>query len=289
MLFGTGTALITPMNRDGSVNEEQLRRLVTFQEENGVDMLLPCGSTGEAATLNTEEHLKVIEIVIDQAKSAKVVAGAGSNCTQEAIELSRAAEDLGADGILSISPYYVKPTQEGIFRHYEAIAKSVEIPVIVYNVPGRTNSNITAETEARLAQVPNIGGVKEASGNIDQIREIIDRTPDDFAVLSGDDAMTYDVMCSGGVGVFSVVSNCMPKEVSTMVDLLREGKKEQAKEIHDRLMPLFKGAFVESNPIPIKYIMSKMGFGDNVLRLPLTPISAGAQEKIEQIISQYGL
>lgn len=289
MLFGTGTALITPMNRDGSVNEEQLRRLVTFQEENGVDMLLPCGSTGEAATLNTEEHLKVIEIVIDQAKSAKVVAGAGSNCTQEAIELSKAAEDLGADGILSISPYYVKPTQEGIFRHYEAIAKSVEIPVIVYNVPGRTNSNITADTEARLAQVPNIGGVKEASGNIDQIREIIDRTPKDFSVLSGDDAMTYDVMCSGGAGVFSVVSNCLPKEVSTMVDLLREGKKEQAKEIHNRLMPLFKGAFVESNPIPIKYIMSKMGFGDNVLRLPLTPISAGAQEKLEQILSQYDL
>ena len=144
MLFGTGTALITPMNRDGSVNEEELRRLVTFQEENGVDMLLPCGSTGEAATLNTEEHLRVIEIVIDQAKSAKVVAGAGSNCTQEAIELSRAAEDLGADGILSISPYYVKPTQEGIFRHYEAIAKSVKIPVIVYNVPSWTNSNITA-------------------------------------------------------------------------------------------------------------------------------------------------
>ncbi len=200
MLTGTGTALVTPMNKDGTINEEDLRRLVDFQEENGVDMLLPCGSTGEAAMLSTEDHLKVIEIVVDQAKKAKVVAGAGSNCTDEAIELSTMAEDLGADGILSISPYYVKPTQEGIFRHYEAIANSVEIPVIVYNVPGRTSSNITAETEIRLSQVPNIGGVKEASGNLDQIKQIIDGTSD-FSVLSGDDALTYDVMCAGGHGM----------------------------------------------------------------------------------------
>jgi len=289
MLTGTGTALVTPMNKDGTINEEDLRRLVDFQEENGVDMLLPCGSTGEAAMLSTEDHLKVIKIVVDQAKKAKVVAGAGSNCTEEAIELSTMAEDLGADGILSISPYYVKPTQEGIFRHYEAIANSVEIPVIVYNVPGRTSSNITAETEIRLAQVPNIGGVKEASGNLEQIKQIIDGTPDTFSVLSGDDALTYEVMCAGGHGVFSVVSNCMPKQVSEMVDCLAEGNKARAKEIHDELMPLFKGVFVESNPIPIKYIMAKMGFGTDTLRLPLTPLSQKSVAFVDELMEKYGL
>ena len=288
MLTGTGTALVTPMNKDGTINEEDLRRLVDFQEENGVDMLLPCGSTGEAAMLSTEDHLKVIEIVVDQAKKAKVVAGAGSNCTDEAIELSTMAEDLGADGILSISPYYVKPTQEGIFRHSEAIANSVEIPVIVYNVPGRTSSNITAETEIRLSKVPNIGGVKEASGNLDQIKQIIDGTSD-FSVLSGDDALTYDVMCAGGHGVFSVVSNCMPKQVSEMVDCLAEGNRNRAKEIHDELMLIFKGVFVESNPIPIKYIMAKMGFGTDTLRLPLTPLSQKSVAFIDELMEKYGL
>ncbi len=289
MFKGTGTALVTPMNRDGTVNEEDLRRLVDFQEENGVDMLLPCGSTGEAATLTTEEHIRVIETVIDQAKRAKVVAGAGSNCTREAVELTKKAADMGADGILSISPYYVKPTQEGIYLHYKAIAEAADIPVIIYNVPGRTGSNITAETEIRLAGVPNIAGVKEASGKLDQIKDILAGRPEGFSVLSGDDSMTYDVMCAGGNGVFSVVSNFLPKEMSQMTNYLLEGNKTEAKKIHDRLMPIFKGAFIESNPIPAKYVMAKLGFGTNTPRLPLTPLSKDSAVKLDEILAQYGL
>lgn len=289
MFKGTGTALVTPMNRDGSVNEEDLRRLVDFQEENGVDMLLPCGSTGEAATLTTEEHIRVIETVIDQSKRAKVVAGAGSNCTREAVELTKKAADLGADGVLSISPYYVKPTQEGIYQHYKAIAEAADIPIIVYNVPGRTGSNITAETEIRLAGIPNIAGVKEASGNLDQVKRILDGRPSGFSVLSGDDSMTYDIMCAGGNGVFSVVSNFLPREMSQMVNYLLEEKKNEAKDIHDRLMPIFKGAFIESNPIPAKYIMSKLGFGANTPRLPLTPLSKESVAKLDEILAQYEL
>ncbi len=289
MFKGTGTALVTPMNRDGTVNEEDLRRLVDFQEENGVDMLLPCGSTGEAATLTTEEHIRVIETVIDQAKRAKVVAGAGSNCTREAVELTKKAADMGADGILSISPYYVKPTQEGIYLHYKAIAEAADIPVIIYNVPGRTGSNITAETEIRLAGVPNIAGVKEASGKLDQIKDILAGRPEGFSVLSGDDSMTYDVMCAGGNGVFSVVSNFLPKEMSQMTNYLLEGNKTEAKKIHDRLMPIFKGAFIESNPIPAKYVMAKLGFGTNTPRLPLTPLSKESAVKLDEILAQYGL
>ncbi|MCQ2079030.1 MAG: 4-hydroxy-tetrahydrodipicolinate synthase [archaeon] len=289
MFSGIGTALVTPMNRDGSVDEEALRRLVDFQEENGVDMLLPCGSTGEAATLSSEEHLKVIKIVVDQAKKAKVIAGAGSNCTREAVELSSKAADYGADGLLSISPYYVKPTQEGIYRHYEAIAKAADLPIIIYNVPGRTGSNITAETEIRMASIPNIAGVKEASGNIEQIQAILAKRPEGFTVLSGDDSMTYDVMCSGGHGVFSVVSNCLPKQCSEMVHCLQNGNRDRARELNNQLMPIFKGAFIESNPIPIKYIMAKMGFGTNTLRLPLTPLSKENAEKIDEMIAQYGL
>lgn len=277
------------MNKDGTVDEGALRRLVDFQEENGVDMLLPCGSTGEAATLTTEEHIRVIETVIDQAKKAKVVAGAGSNCTREAVELTKKAADLGADGILSISPYYVKPTQDGIYLHYKAIAESADIPIIVYNVPGRTGSNITAETEIRLGGIPNIAGVKEASGDIEQVKKILNGKPEGFSVLSGDDAMTYDIMCAGGSGVFSVVSNFLPKEVSKMTNYLMEGKNTQAKEIHDRLMPIFKGVFIESNPIPVKYVMSKMGFGSNSPRLPLTPLTERSVAKLDEVLAQYGL
>ena len=288
-LTGTGTALVTPFGKDGEVDEEALRRLVDFQEENGIDMLLPCGSTGEAACLSAEEHIRVIGIVIDQAKKAKVVAGAGSNCTREAVELSAKAADMGADAILSISPYYNKPTQEGIVKHYGAIAEAADIPVIVYNVPGRTGLNITAETEARLADIPNIAGVKEASGNLEQVKAVINNGKKDFTVLSGDDAMTYDIMCAGGHGVFSVSSNCCPGEVSRMVNLLKEGKKAEAKEIHDRMLPLFTGMFCESNPIPIKYVMSKMGYGTDCPRLPLTPLSEKGKAVVDPLLAKYGL
>ncbi|MGN0097924.1 MAG: 4-hydroxy-tetrahydrodipicolinate synthase, partial [Candidatus Methanomethylophilaceae archaeon] len=236
MFAGTGTALITPFAKDGSVDEEALRRLVNFQEENGVNTLVPCGSTGESAMMSYEEHLKVISIVVDEAKKAKVLAGAGSNCTTEAVNLSKNAEDLGADGILSISPYYVKPTQEGIFRHYEAIEAALDIPIIVYNIPGRTGSNINVDTMLRLAELPGIVGVKEASGNMAQIQNIIARRPEGFEVLSGDDSITLALMSMGADGVVSVTSNCCPGLVSEMVNNAQSDKFEIAKSIHNKLL-----------------------------------------------------
>ena len=286
---GTGTALITPFKRDGSIDEEALRRLVDFQEENGVDMLLACGSTGEPATLNAVEHQKVMEIVIDQAKRAKVICGAGSNCTREAIDLSKAAYDLGADAILSICPYYNKPTQEGIFRHYEAIAQAVDLPMIFYNVPSRTSVGISAETMIRLSEVPNIVAVKEASGDIALASKVIQGTPRDFVLLSGNDDITVDIMELGGRGVISVASNCVPKLVVDMVNTAKAGDFAKAHEMSVALNPLFTGMFVESNPIPIKYVMSRLGFGDNILRLPLTPISDAARAKLDPILDSMGL
>jgi 4-hydroxy-tetrahydrodipicolinate synthase len=262
---------------------------VDFQEENGVDMLLACGSTGEPATLNAVEHQKVMEIVIDQAKRAKVICGAGSNCTREAIDLSKAAYDLGADAILSICPYYNKPTQEGIFRHYEAIAQAVDLPMIIYNVPSRTSVGISAETMIRLSEVPNIVAVKEASGDIALASKVIQGTPRDFVLLSGNDDITVDIMELGGRGVISVASNCVPKLVVDMVNTAKAGDFAKAHEMSVALNPLFTGMFVESNPIPIKYVMSRLGFGDNILRLPLTPISDAARAKLDPILDSMGL
>ncbi len=289
MFAGMATALITPFRDDGSVDEEAYRRLIDFQEENGVDVLVPCGSTGESATLSPEEHVRVIEIAIDQAKKAKVLAGAGSNSTEEAIAFSRHAENLGADGILSISPYYNKPTQEGIYLHYKAIAESIEIPVVVYNVPGRTASNITAETMLRMAEIPGIAAVKEASGNMMQIQKILARRPKGFEVLSGDDSLTVPLMCMGGDGVISVAGNCCPDLMSRMVHCMQRGKTSEALEISNRLLPLFEVLFTESNPIPVKYVMHKMGFGNGVPRLPLTPMSAKGIAAVDPVIKALGL
>ncbi len=286
---GTGTALVTPFKRDGSIDEEALRRLVDFQEENGVDMLLACGSTGEPATLDREEHVKVMEIVIDQAKRAKVVCGAGSNCTREAVELSKAALDLGADAILSICPYYNKPTQVGIFRHYEAIAEAVDLPMIFYNVPSRTGVGIAAETMISLSKIPNVVAVKEASGNLGLASKVIQGTDDDFILLSGNDDITVDIMELGGDGVISVASNCVPKLVSDMVNTAKAGNYAKAHEMSVALNDLFTGMFVESNPIPIKYVMSRLGFGENALRLPLTPISEAAKAKLDPVLEKMGL
>lgn len=289
MFEGTGTALVTPFARDGSVDEEALRRLVNFQEENGVDTLVPCGSTGESATMNLEEHLKVIGIVVDEAKKAKVLAGAGSNCTAEAVHLSKEAEDMGADGILSISPYYVKPTQEGIFLHYKAISEAVECPIIVYNIPGRTGSNITADTLMRIAELPTIAGVKEASGNMAQIQSIIAKRPKGFAVLSGDDGLTLSLMSVGADGVISVTSNCCPGLMSEMVGSARAGKYDIARSIYSKLFPLFRELFCESNPIPIKYVMGTMGYGNGCPRLPLTPLSESGRAVIDPILADLGI
>jgi len=289
MFKGTATALITPFQKDGSVDEDSLRRLVDFQEENGVKTVVPCGSTGESATLSHEEHIHVISIVIDQAKKAKVLAGAGSNCTSEAVMLSKRAEDLGADGILSISPYYVKPTQEGIYQHFKAIAESVEIPLVVYNVPGRTGSNIDADTTLRLAEIDGIDAIKEASGNLAQIEKIIRERPKGFEVLSGDDGLTYTLMCRGADGVISVTSNCIPAKVSQMVNCIINGEKKEAEALNNAIYPLFKAMFVESNPIPIKYVMQRLGYGNGSPRLPLTPLSEEGKRKLDPILEQMGL
>ena len=289
MFEGTSTALITPFKKDGSIDEEGLRRLVDFQEENGVTTLVPCGSTGESATLSHEEHIRVVSIVRDQAKDAKVLAGAGSNCTAEAVMLSKAAADLGVDGILSISPYYVKPTQEGIYQHYKSISESIDIPVIVYNVPGRTGSNITAETTLRMAQLPGIIGIKEASGNVSQVGDILANKPKDFEVLSGDDGLTFPMLAMGCTGVISVAANCCPNSMTQMVQLCLKEKYIDARAIHFKMLPLFRDLFVESNPIPIKYVMKRLGYGNGKPRLPLTELSPQNRPKLDMDIAMLGL
>ena len=289
MFEGTATALITPFKKDGSIDEDGLRRLVDFQEENGVTTLVPCGSTGESATLSHEEHVRVISIVIDQAKKAKILAGAGSNCTAEAIKLSKGAEDLGADGVLSISPYYNKPTQEGIYQHYKTISEAIDIPLVPYNVPGRTGSNITAATTLRLAELPNIKGIKEASGNMSQVQNIIKSKPKDFEVLSGDDGLTFPMIALGAVGVISVAANCCPLSMAQMVNLCLKEKFIDASAIHYKMMPLFTDLFVESNPIPIKYIMKRLGYGNGLPRLPLTELSPENRALLDRDIALLGL
>ena len=289
MFEGTATALITPFKKDGSIDEEGLRRLVDFQEENGVTTLVPCGSTGESATLSHEEHIRVVSIVRDQAKDAKVLAGAGSNSTAEAVMLSKAAADLGVDGILSISPYYVKPTQEGIYQHYKSISESIDIPVIVYNVPGRTGSNITAETTLRMAQLPGIIGIKEASGNVSQVGDILANKPKDFEVLSGDDGLTFPMLAMGCTGVISVAANCCPNSMTQMVQLCLKEKYIDARAIHFKMLPLFRDLFIESNPIPIKYVMKRLGYGNGKPRLPLTELSPQSRPKLDMDIAMLGL
>ena len=289
MFGGTATALITPFKDDGSVDEGGLRRLVDFQEENGANVLIPCGSTGESATLSHEEHIRVVEIVRYQAKHAKIIAGAGSNSTAEAVYLSKAAADLGCDGILSISPYYNKPTQEGIYLHFKAISEAIDIPLIIYNVPGRTGSNITADTTLRLAELPNISAIKEASGNVNQIQEILCKRPKGFEVLSGDDGLTFPLMGMGCDGVISVAANCCPRSMSQMINLCKQEKYLEAREIHFKLMPLFNDLFIESNPIPIKYVMKRLGYGNGRPRLPLTELSAKNRPILDMDIARLGL
>ncbi len=289
MFAGISTALITPFKADGTVDEDAFRRLIDFQEKNGVDVIVPCGSTGESATLSPDEHIRVIEIAVDQAKKAKVLAGAGSNSTAEAITLSRHAEDLGADGVLSISPYYNKPTQEGIYLHYKAIAESVGIPIVVYNVPGRTGSNITSDTMLRMAEIPGIDAVKEASGNMAQIQRIIAGRPKGFEVLSGDDGLTIPMMSIGADGVISVAGNCCPGLMSRMVHYMESRLFDEALGINKMLLPLFSALFVESNPIPIKFAMGRLGFGNGTPRLPLTPLSEKGQAPLVPVLEELGL
>jgi 4-hydroxy-tetrahydrodipicolinate synthase len=287
---GTGTAMITPFKSDGSVDEKALRNFVDFQIDGGVDMLLPCGTTGEGATLDDNETDRVVQIVIEQSKGrVPIIVGAGSNSTAKAVQMTKRAKKLGAGGVLSVGPYYNKPTQQGYFEHFKAIADAEDIPVIVYNVPGRTGGNIEARTMLRLAEISNIVAVKEASGNLGQIMDIIRDAPKDFRVLSGDDALALPVVAVGGDGVVSVVSNEAPAMMTGIVDAALAGNLAKAKELHYRLLPLMNINFIESNPIPVKAALSMMGLIEENYRLPLVRITAPNREKLAKIVEEVGL
>lgn len=292
MLFrGTGVALVTPFKKDGSVDEQKLRELVEFQITNGTEAILPAGTTGESATLSHAEHQLVMEIVLDQTnKRVPVIVGAGSNSTREAISLTAHARSIGADGVLSVAPYYNKPTQEGFFRHYAAIAEAVDIPIVVYNVPGRTGSNINAETTIRMAEeIPTVFAVKEASGNVPQMMEILRGRPDDFAVYSGDDQFAFTLVTLGGDGIISVVANEVPKMFSDMVRFALAGDLVNARKLHFKLLPLMNANFIESNPIPVKSCLAMMGMIEEVYRLPLVPPTEVTRSKLRRIIDELEL
>src|SRR5437667_538680 len=290
MFTGTGTALVTPFRTDGSLDEAALRRLVRRQLDADVDFLVPCGTTGESPTLTHEEHLRVVEIAVEVAKGkVPILAGAGGYNTAEVIALGCELAGLGVDGILSVTPYYNKPTPEGLFQHYRAIAEAVSLPIILYSVQGRTGVHIEPATVRRLAEIENIVGIKEASGNVSQMAAILNAVPDDFIVLSGDDAITLPVISLGGRGVVSVVTNEIPMEMTQMTRLALDGDFSQAREIHRRYHPLMEINFVESNPISVKAAMAEMGLLEPVWRLPLVPPKAENQARIRAVLESLGL
>ncbi len=287
---GVGTALITPFSKSGDLDEAALRRLVRRQIDGGVHFLSPCGTTGEAPTLNEAERLRVVQIVVEEAAGAvPVLAGAGGYNTQEVIALVREFEKAGATGILSVTPYYNKPTQEGLYQHYLAIANSTALPIVVYNVPGRTGTNIEVPTLQRLAGIPTIVGVKEASGNMAQMCDIFTAVPDDFIVVSGDDSLALPLMAVGGRGVISVASNEAPAAMARMVEAAERGDFASARTLHRRLMPLMQVNFVEANPIPVKTAMAAMGLIEEVYRLPLVPPKPASREKILKVLADLKL
>jgi 4-hydroxy-tetrahydrodipicolinate synthase len=277
------------MTRTGDIDEEGLRETVRFQEEKGIRIIVPCGSTGESATLNHEEHLQVIKIVRDETKRSKVIAGTGSNATSEAIHLSKGAKDLGVDGVLSVSPYYNKPTQAGIIKHFEAIDAAVDIPTIIYNIPSRTGTNITATTMLKLAEIPSMVGVKEASGDINQIAKILAGAPKDFTVLSGDDAMVLPAMALGAKGVISVTSNILPEAMLSLVRAILDGDMAEARRINHDMLPIFNALFLETNPIPVKTALRLMGRPSGPLRLPLCDMSQKNLETLRSVLAERKL
>ena len=286
---GTGTAMVTPFTAAGVIDEAALRRFVDFQIKEGIDMLLPCGTTGEGATLDGEESDRVLSIVLDQAKKrVPVIFGAGSNDTRKAVQGTERAKRLGADGVLSVGPYYNKPTQRGFYEHFKAVAE-VGLPIIVYNVPGRTGSNIEASTMLKLAELPNIVAVKEASGNLGQMMDILRSRPAEFRVLSGDDAITLPLIAAGGDGVVSVVSNQVPGPMSQMTRAALAGDFARAREIHYRLLPLMNANFIESNPIPVKAVLAMMGMLTENYRLPLVPMPPNNRAQIQKIAEELGI
>ncbi|MCC6341799.1 MAG: 4-hydroxy-tetrahydrodipicolinate synthase [Bryobacterales bacterium] len=290
MFTGCGTALVTPFTADRTLDENTLRDLVRRQIEAGINFLVPCGTTGESPTLERAEHLRVVEITLEEAKGiVPVLAGAGGYNTGEVIELARELETMGVDGILSVTPYYNKPTQEGLYQHYKAIATSISVPIIVYSVQGRTGVNVEPATLRRLAEIGNIIGVKEASGNIAQQARVIHEVPEKFLVLSGDDSITLPLMALGGKGVISVVANEIPAGMTQLAQACLAGDYVKARALQRRYLPLMDVNFVESNPIPVKAAMSLMGLLEPVWRLPLVPPAAASLEKIEAVLADLNL
>jgi 4-hydroxy-tetrahydrodipicolinate synthase len=290
MFQGAMVAIVTPF-KDGEVDETSFRQLIEFQIANGTDGIVPCGTTGEPATLSFKEHERVIEIAVEQVnKRVPVIAGTGSNSTEEAIRLTRHARNAGADGALMISPYYNKPTQEGLYRHFKKVAEQVEIPIIVYNIPGRTAVNMEPSTIARLAKIDNIVGIKEASGSMKQITDIISLCDERFVVLSGEDYLTYPLLCVGGKGVISVVSNVAPRDMADLCRLSLEGNFTGARKLYYRLLPLCHALFYETNPAPAKaalFMMKKIASDE--VRLPLVTMSEANRERLRVDLQAYGL
>lgn len=288
---GTGTALVTPFAKDSSIDFEALGRLIDRQIDSGIEAVVPCGSTGEGATLSTEEKCDVIRFTVERvAGRIPVIAGTGSNNTQATIHLTARAKELGADGVLLVCPYYNKPTQHGLFEHHRAVAEAVDIPQILYNVPGRSGVNMTAETQLRIAEMcPNVVATKEASANLEQIAEIVRSAPEGFSVLSGDDSLALPVIACGGRGVIAVISNYMPQQYGDLVRAALAGDFGRARSLHFSLLPLMKLNFIESNPIPVKAVLAARGVIEEVYRLPLTPLQPENRTKLEAGLREAGL
>jgi len=287
---GCGTAMVTPFQKDLSLDEQSLRKLIRRQIAGGINFLVPCGTTGESPTLSHEEHLRVVAITIEEAKGkVPVLGGAGGYDTRKVIEMAREIERMGADGILSVTPYYNKPTQEGLYHHYKAIASAISLPIILYNVPPRTNVNIEPATLRRLSEIENIIGVKEASGNIAQMTQVIQQVQEDFIVLSGDDALTLPLVAMGGRGLISVTSNEIPTEMTRLVQLCLDGEFKTARALLRKLLPLIEVNFIETNPTPVKAGMAEMGLLEPVWRLPLVPPRTESVAKIRAVLESLAL
>lgn len=290
-LDGSWVALVTPFKKDGSIDEAAYGRLVRMHLKSGTAGLVACGSTGEAATLTHEEYRRVIELTLAESQGEiPVMAGIGTNATAKAVELARECESLGADALLLLCPYYNKPTQEGIYQHFKAVAKNTTLPIVIYNIPGRCGVNMTPATIARIAKdFPNVIGVKEAAGSLDQVSEILNLAPKGFVVLSGDDSLTLPMMAVGARGVVSVVANIAPKPTAQLVESFLKGDNEKAKKLHLKLFPLVKSLFIETNPIPVKAACELMGLCSGMPRLPMTPISDGAKATLKKELKNFGL
>ena len=289
MFRGAITALVTPF-RNGRLDEEAYRELIDWQIRQGVDGIVPCGTTGESATLSHEEHNRVIDIAVDEARGrVPVIAGTGSNSTAEAIRLTRHAKEAGADGALLITPYYNKPTQEGLYRHYRRVAEETKFPLVLYNVPSRTGVNLLPETVARLAEIPDVVGIKEATGDLRQVSDVLEKCGDRISVLSGDDFTVLPLLCLGGRGVISVVSNVAPADMAGMIRAFNDGDPARARELHFRLMPLARAMFLETNPVPVKTALALMGRIALEVRLPLCEMTPENRSRLEGVLRAYGL